>query len=315
MNATVRPWRGSWGPGVLSALPMPVAARMPLVHRELARLDKIAAVSPLHWRRHADDLGAVGARLRALGLTAHAERAMALRFAALAAWRREGSPVPEGRYCAACGAVMVRSPKARGSARSDWRLCRTVTCRSRWRRGAYVSEVEAVAKRFKLSVGDFWVTPPDLIETLSAEFGPCLLDAASTQRHAKAQAFITAEMDAFKVEWADVAPAHRGGVGFWFLNPPYGRVPGLLAWMQRAHEQARRHVALVVVLAPPGIGSAYRTWAEKNALQIRNLPRRLAFIDPITGQPVRGNTLGSSLFIFSAAPVRAAGYAQQAITF
>ena len=301
----------------LSALPMPVAARMPLVARELARLDKIAAVSPLSWRRHADDLGVVGQRLRALGLTAHAERALALRFAALSAWRAEGSPVVRERYCAACGALLVPPLDVRRARRHDWRLCRSVTaaCRKRWERGAYVSEVEAVAKRLKLSIGDFWVTPPELIETLSAEWGPCLLDAASTQRHAKAPAWISAEDDAFKVEWITKAPAHRGGVGFWFLNPPYGRVPGLLAWLQRAHEQARRHTATVIVLAPPGVGSAYRTWAERFAFQVRNLPRRLAFLDPITGQPVRGNTLGSSLFIFSAVPVRAASYAQQAIAF
>ena len=312
----MRPSRGSWALAVaLSALPMPVAERMPLVARELARLDEIAAVSPLSWRRHADDLGVVGARLRGLGLTAHAERAMALRFAALAAWRREGSPALRDRYCAACGALLVRSPDARRLARSDWRLCQTSRCRMAWKRGAYCSEVEALALRFKLGVGDFWVTPPELIETIVVEWGPCLLDAASTGRHAKAPAWISAEEDAFKIEWITKAPAHRGGVGFWFLNPPYGRSPGLLAWLQRAHEQAVKHTATVIVLAPPGVGSTYRTWAERFAFQVRNLPRRLAFIDPITGQPVRGNTLGSSLFIFSAVPVRAASYAQQAILF
>lgn len=285
--------------------------------REIERLHRLTEVLPLSWKRHADDLGVVAARLQRLGAHSLAARALHLKCAALAAWKAEGCPEPEERYCAACGAplrVDVEAPRRR-AARKDWRLCRSATCRKRWERGAYCSELEAVARWSGLSIGDFWVTPPQLIETLSAEFGPCLLDAASTQRHAKAPAWITIEEDAFKVEWIEKAPAHVGGVGFWFLNPPYGRARGLLPWIQRAREQAVKHLATVIVLAPPGIGSTYRTWAEKHALQIRNLPRRLAFLDPITGQPVRSNTLGSSLYIFSAVAVRSAGYAQQVIAF
>lgn len=269
----------------------------PTAGRALELLDKLTAHAPADWRRHADDLTLCARLLQREGLSAAAERASCLAQAARAAVTAEdrAKPLrieaPLQRFCVACGAPMKgRRPQARA--------CST-TCRSRAFRGIWVSYVEAAAASIGLSVNDLWRTPRWLVEALCAEFGPAALDAAATALDAVAPRFISPDANALRAPWRRFLDRP----GWVWLNPPYSRAGGgLYAWLRRARKQARRCKRLVVVIAPPGVGSAYRAWAMKQASEIRDLPKRLDFIHPETGRPVKGNPLGSSLFIFDGRP-------------
>lgn len=269
----------------------------PTASRALALLERLAACSPADWRRHADDLSLCARVLRREGLSAAAERAATLAQAARAAGSADDRAKPlrvqaiSQRFCVACGAPLTgRRPQARA--------CST-TCRSRAFRGIWCSTVEAQAAAIGLAVNDLWRTPRWLIEALCAEFGPVALDAAATALDTVAPRFISPDVNALRVPWRRFLDRP----GWVWLNSPYSRAGGgLYAWLRRARKQARRCKRLVVVIAPPGVGSAYRAWAMRQASEIRDLPRRVDFIHPETGRPVRGNPLGSSLFIFDGRP-------------
>lgn len=154
---------------------------------------------------------------------------------------------------------------------------------------------------------DTWRTPPDVLAWLDAEFH-FHLDAAA---EAGAEAFPgrarigpeASETGALGVAWLDwmprVYPPGRPPAAF--VNPPYSKEAsggdGIRAWHRKAWEQSRLGVA-VVVLAPPTID---RGWAHKTGVladEWRIFKFRLDFIDPSTGDPARGNVVGSQLTIY-----------------
>lgn len=283
-------------PGQL-ALPMRGRRPPPAVPqaREQARLARLREIVPVSWRLHADDLAVCARRLHALQLPTAAATAYDLARAARAEAQRRGEPSLVRIWCAACG---KRLPTGLQQARTCSAACRVAA-----HRGAYCSEVAALAQSFNLDLSDCWVTTPTLISALEAELGPCLLDAASFPTHSRAARCIPPSVDAFKVRWADYAPARDShGRGFWWLNPTYGRGPhgGLLEWHQLAADQAEDADATVVVLAPPGVGDRRRVWTLSRAQEVRDLPSRLAFLDPETLKAHRGNRDGSSLAFFTA---------------
>lgn len=186
------------------------------------------------------------------------------------------------RFCP-CGASLA-------GRRRQTRTC-SAACRVRRHRTARLPRSQRLARELGLEPRDFWRTPPTLIALLVDELGPVALDAAATTEDAIAEAFLTPADNALVCEWGPVS-------GWVFVNPPYSRKGGgLLVWLRRCIDQARRWGCVVVLLAPPGVGSRYRAEALGRGVEVRDLERRLAFIHPDTGRPVAGNREGSTLFI------------------
>ena len=174
--------------------------------------------------------------------------------------------------------------------------------------GAQTNEIRALTATGK----DGWRTPRVVLDALDAEF-TFQLDAAATAGHEAfpkrahfgpgsplAEDALDPELD-----WSD-ALAHelRGwdetSRAVW-LNPPYskiaGRGRGVWAWHERAWEETRRGLTTVILCPPkPDVGW-FHHWAVR-ADEIRVYRQRIAFIDPETDQPVRGNTQGSCLVIY-----------------
>jgi phage N-6-adenine-methyltransferase len=96
---------------------------------------------------------------------------------------------------------------------------------------------------------DDWATPPELFDSLHAEFG-FVLDAAATSANAKCRAYfgpdhrVPEHRDALGLDWS--VYARYGGI---WINPPYSR--GLQGkFIAKAAEAARDDGATVVMLLP-----------------------------------------------------------------
>lgn len=276
----------------MELIEVPAGRRQAAKRRALALLYRLEALDPPDYRRHAQDLAACRRLLVRLGLPSAAERAELLEAAAWTAWRQGlASKVlhvqgTKKHFCAACG-ELLRSNRAR--------TCST-RCRVALHRGVWTSPVEAQARASQVNLNDLWCTPPELLAALVVEWGPIALDAAATERDTVTELWISPDDNALEVSWGSflVRP------GWVWVNPPYSaRGGGLLAWLHKAHGESAATGRRVVVLAPPGVGAAYRAFAVGHASEVRDLRRRLAFLHPETRRPQRGNREGSTLFIFA----------------
>jgi phage N-6-adenine-methyltransferase len=144
---------------------------------------------------------------------------------------------------------------------------------------------------------DSWSTPDWLFNALHHEFF-FRLDVCATKENAKTSIYITEEQNALTMaNWKNsemykfVTLANK----FVWINPPYSR--GMIkAFIDKAYEQLISHKICSVILVPatPDAG-----WWPKNATEIRFITGgRVSFINPVTKQPVNGNTKGSALIIF-----------------
>jgi phage N-6-adenine-methyltransferase len=94
---------------------------------------------------------------------------------------------------------------------------------------------------------DMWATPNDFYEKLNAVFR-FETDVCANSENAKCDRFFTPEQDGLAQEWRGVC----------WMNPPYGRRIG--AWIQKAHESAKKNGATVVCLLPARVDT--RWWHE-----------------------------------------------------
>ncbi len=198
------------------------------------------------------------------------------------AGRARARGVSFGRVCARCGGSL--------EGRNITAITCSVTCRQRRHRAMTRASTwaELQAARWGLTDRDFWRTPPALFAALDREFGFTLDAAAAGTEDALCCRYLTPENDALLMCWAKAA---QGGAVF--VNPPYsrrgGHGHGSLAWV-RAAVRARA-AGSVVVLVLQG-GDPTTEWARllrSKAVQTRHPARRLAFIDPDTGRPRKGN--------------------------
>ena len=85
-------------------------------------------------------------------------------------------------------------------------------------------------------------------------------------------------------------------------NPPSAKVAGgeggagLLTWVEAA-VRARDEGLAVALLVPPSTSTRYWRLACAEAAEILLLARRVAFLDPNTGAPQRGNRGDSAIVI------------------
>jgi site-specific DNA-methyltransferase (adenine-specific) len=132
-------------------------------------------------------------------------------------------------------------------------------------------------------------TPPELVGSLSLEFGPFEIDFAATEANKKASRCFTPEVDALKQDWT-------GLVGF--LNPPYG--VATKAFVAKAATEKARTTCVLPARTDTRWFHAY-IWDAKNhrprpnVKTFRLLPGRVKFLidgkpvlDPKTGKPAGG---------------------------
>lgn len=149
---------------------------------------------------------------------------------------------------------------------------------------------------------DDWLTPRPVLDSLDEEFGFDLDAAASDGNEAfPGGPYLTAEDDALSVPWMDYLGSEASAGPVAWLNSPYsraaGRGHGIKAWHEKAWEESRNGLT-VVVLCPPHPGRGWFTRWARLADEIRVYTKRISFIDPATMQPVKGNTQDSCLVIY-----------------
>ncbi|ELE6460838.1 phage N-6-adenine-methyltransferase [Enterobacter hormaechei] len=141
---------------------------------------------------------------------------------------------------------------------------------------------------------DLWRTPPALFASLNAEF--CFqLDAAAAPHNALCRKFITAEQNTLETPWAD----YMSIPGYVWLNPPYSNIT---PFVKKAAAESDNQIG-TVMLVPADTSVGWFKEAIQTASEVRFITAgRLAFINPVTGKPVSGNSKGSILIIWRPYP-------------
>lgn len=141
---------------------------------------------------------------------------------------------------------------------------------------------------------DLWRTPPALFASLDAEF--CFqLDAAAAPHNALCRRFISAEQNTLETPWADylIIP------GYVWMNPPYSDIT---PFVKKAAAESINQIG-TVMLVPADTSVGWFKEAIQTASEVRFITAgRLAFINPVTGKPVSGNSKGSMLIIWRPYP-------------
>lgn len=141
---------------------------------------------------------------------------------------------------------------------------------------------------------DLWRTPPAIFVSLDAEF--CFqLDAAAAPHNALCRKFITAEQNTLETPWAD----YLNVPGYVWLNPPYSDIT---PFVKKAAAESANQIG-TVMLVPADTSVGWFKEAIQTASEVRFITAgRLAFINPVTGKPVSGNSKGSILIIWRPYP-------------
>lgn len=141
---------------------------------------------------------------------------------------------------------------------------------------------------------DLWRTPPALFASLDAEF--CFqLDAAAAPHNTLCRKFITAEQNTLETPWADYLTIP----GYAWLNPPYSDIT---PFVKKAAAESKNQIG-TVMLVPADTSVGWFREAIETASEVRFITAgRLAFINPVTGKPVSGNSKGSILIIWRPYP-------------
>ena len=139
-----------------------------------------------------------------------------------------------------------------------------------------------------------WRTPPEVFGPLMLEFGVDL-DACADETNALVDRFITREDDCLVMPWLRAAPCARSA----FMNPPFGGKGGDFlgtgAFVDRAHNQSR-HGLTVVVLVESRTDTAWWRRAYLRADEVR-IGGRVKFLR-LDGTPGTQPKSGHTLFVF-----------------
>lgn len=135
---------------------------------------------------------------------------------------------------------------------------------------------------------DSWRTPPWLFAWLDERFN-FEIDLAADADNALCDSYFTLDSDALQRPWNVFAS--RG-----FLNPPYSRID---PWIAKAIDE-QCNGFLTVMVMPSCNGEDRFQHVFSCASEIIDIVGRVAFLTP-NGKEVKGNTRGSSVYIFDPA--------------
>lgn len=137
-----------------------------------------------------------------------------------------------------------------------------------------------------------WTTPPDLLQSLAAEYGPFTLDAAAREGDQCAPAWLgpghpqTEYRDALQYEhWAEIAhvTAPTGQQPAVWLNPPYGN--GVADWLNRASATGKHGVAVCCLIPARTDTHAWHDIVQPRADEVRFLRGRVRYGDGAAPAP------------------------------
>lgn len=129
--------------------------------------------------------------------------------------------------------------------------------------------------------GDEWMTPPDFVAQLEAEFGAFDLDPCAREASAQAPLYYTKEDDGLAQPW-------HGRV---FVNPPYSAPK---PWIEKAIAENFHNSALTILLLPAATDVGWFHDLVLVHANVRFLRGRLRFLG-WNGKPVGSPTAGSMI--------------------
>lgn len=118
-----------------------------------------------------------------------------------------------------------------------------------------------------------WATPQAFFDELNAEFN-FTLDPCATSENANCARYFTKEDDGLAQSWSGERV---------FCNPPYGR--DINKWVEKAHNEAVRGGAFVVMLIPARTDTRYFHDYIYGKHEIRFIRGRLHFNESKTAAP------------------------------
>lgn len=135
---------------------------------------------------------------------------------------------------------------------------------------------------------DNFRTPDNVYSQLDSIFN-FTLDAACTTKDCKAPygLYYDQGIDALQVPW----------YGRIFCNPPFSRKA---EFIQKAYKEVMSgNCPIVVMILPSNCqdSRAFQTYIKKNFFY-ETLSGRISFIDPTTGEPMKGNNSGTTIVYF-----------------
>ncbi len=142
-------------------------------------------------------------------------------------------------------------------------------------------------------IQDCYRTPPELLAAVRSDFGLTFtLDAAADESNAVCDDFLTGPHDPEGECFCGLCTRWKGVV---WCNPPYSNVA---PWVTKARMSAEVHGTTVAMLLLADTSTRWFAHGVRTAETYLLTPGRVSFIDPETGQPARGNRIGSVLFIW-----------------
>ena len=139
-----------------------------------------------------------------------------------------------------------------------------------------------------------WATPQKLYDYFNKRFN-FGIDICAGEENAKNRFYITKDQNALSCEWNKNADGDQ--VWDAWCNPPYGR--GLIKrFMDKAIEQAWKNGVKTLFLVPNTPEAGWINWDHVAEIYfITN--GRIAFINPVSGEAVKGNNKGSMLILIN----------------
>ena len=132
----------------------------------------------------------------------------------------------------------------------------------------------------------YWQTPPEIFNWLNNRYGPFTVDGAASHENSLCLKYYSEEDSAF-----DKRPFGERI----FCNPPYA---DLKPWVE-LFAKWRDSGSFVLALLPCDPSTKWWARMMEDAVYTRIMgPSRVAFIDPETGQPVKGNKGASVVSIW-----------------
>lgn len=140
-----------------------------------------------------------------------------------------------------------------------------------------------------------WRTPNSFFNRLDDEFHFGMDAAAADLAISKCAVFIPPEVDALATDWKEYACLMGvSGSPVW-INPPFNP---MAPWADKVLGEFENGVEVVMLTNAATGTSWFRKLADK-ASQIRFTTGRIAFLHPVTGERVNGNTMAQAVFVFS----------------
>lgn len=143
----------------------------------------------------------------------------------------------------------------------------------------------------KSTPGDYWRTPPQVIDWVQKEFGSISLDACAKDKTvAVHKVFISEEMDALKVDWWQIVT--KGSL-IW-CNPPYSNP---LPWVKKCIEESKQNTVVMLLNLDPST-KWFKLIDEYADLIVPIVGGRISFLNE-KGEPQKGNSKPQFFAVFS----------------